>query len=515
MTAVDPPHPFRRCAPLTLALAAVLYANLPTTAYAGERAGVDTSWIRFRNDPAERLFPSLPAPRSAARNPATAVVRAVTNCDDDGPGSLRATIAAADSGDAVDLTALACGHITLETGAIPILVDDLSVRGADRSATTIDGGDADRVFIHYGGGTLLLRDLTITRGRHRASGFHLGIAGCIASASHLQLERSTVHGCYAGGEGAYGGAIYAYALTMSNSTLSDNHAYGIHDLAGTAAFGGAAFVYSVELHESTISGNRADHRANGTRESYDIGGGLVAILGGTIYDSTIDSNVSNGRGGGLATFSSVLVSNTTISGNVATTEFGGGLFVRWPAAVLLSNSTVADNGAPSAGGLWLNAPGSQLRSSIVARNGGGDIDNASRVGLDPPPTIAIVGTSNLVGTSSSSIELPDGTSNADPLLAPLAHNGGLTRTHALLRGSPAIDAGANPDGLPYDQRGAEFPRVYGAAPDIGAYERQAEHEAGPVLPVPALSAWATAMLGTLLAMFAFARSDRGRRRERA
>lgn len=516
MTAVAPPHPFRRRAPLALALAAALAAGVPMPAGAQDRA-VDTSWIRFRNDSAERLFPVLPAPRAAApAAPASpAPAHPVTNCDDDGPGSLRATIADADSGDVVDLTALACGHITLETGAIPVLVDDLELRGAGQDATTIDGGGADRVFIHYGGGTFLLQNLTVTGGRHRATGFHLGIAGCIASASHLQLDRSTVRGCYAGGEGAYGGAIYAYALTMSNSTLSDNHAYGIHDLADTAAFGGAAFVYSIELRESTISGNRADHRVNGTHASYDIGGGIAAVLGGTVYDSTIDSNVSNGRGGGLATFSSVLVSNATISGNVAATEFGGGLFVRWPAAVLLSNSTVAGNRAPSAGGLWLNALGSQLHSSIVARNDGGDIDNASLIGFDPPPSIEIVGASNLVGRVSPSIELPEGTSNADPLLGPLAHNGGPTRTHALRRGSPAIDAGSNINGLPYDQRGAAFPRVYGAAPDIGAYERQAEAAAEPVLPVPTLSAWALAMLGALLAVAALARSGSFGRRGRA
>jgi len=63
---------------------------------------------------------------------------------------------------------------------------------------------------------------------------------------------------------------------------------------------------------------------------------------------------------------------------------------------------------------------------------------------------------------------------ADPLLGPLADNGGPTLTHALLSGSPAIDA-AHPDGCPsVDQRGAPRP-VDGngdgvAACDIGSYE---------------------------------------------
>src|SRR5438045_8503037 len=56
--------------------------------------------------------------------------------------------------------------------------------------------------------------------------------------------------------------------------------------------------------------------------------------------------------------------------------------------------------------------------------------------------------------------------NTDPLLGPLADNGGPTRTHALLPGSPAINAG-NSSGAPAtDQRGAG--RV--GPVDIGAYE---------------------------------------------
>ena len=50
--------------------------------------------------------------------------------------------------------------------------------------------------------------------------------------------------------------------------------------------------------------------------------------------------------------------------------------------------------------------------------------------------------------------------------------GGPTQTLALDAGSPALDTGANPDGLADDQRGPGYVRVSGAGPDIGAYERQ-------------------------------------------
>ena len=60
----------------------------------------------------------------------------------------------------------------------------------------------------------------------------------------------------------------------------------------------------------------------------------------------------------------------------------------------------------------------------------------------------------------------------DPLLGPLADNGGPTFTHALLAGSPAIDAGSNPAALANDQRGPGFSRVSGAQADVGAFELQ-------------------------------------------
>ena len=62
----------------------------------------------------------------------------------------------------------------------------------------------------------------------------------------------------------------------------------------------------------------------------------------------------------------------------------------------------------------------------------------------------------------------------------LADNGGPTFTHALVAGSPAIDAGNNadaiivPEGTPLetDQRGIGFDRIINAIVDIGAFELQ-------------------------------------------
>ena len=62
----------------------------------------------------------------------------------------------------------------------------------------------------------------------------------------------------------------------------------------------------------------------------------------------------------------------------------------------------------------------------------------------------------------------------DPLLRPLAHNGGPTLTHLPLRSSPAIDAG-DPEFTPppdHDQRGSCFYRVFGGRIDVGSVETQ-------------------------------------------
>ena len=73
--------------------------------------------------------------------------------------------------------------------------------------------------------------------------------------------------------------------------------------------------------------------------------------------------------------------------------------------------------------------------------------------------------------------------NTDPVLGPLQNNGGPTFTHALLPGSPAIDAG-DPSFTPppyYDQRGFRFRRIFNGRIDVGALEVQPEP---PPFPTP-------------------------------
>jgi hypothetical protein len=87
----------------------------------------------------------------------------------------------------------------------------------------------------------------------------------------------------------------------------------------------------------------------------------------------------------------------------------------------------------------------------------------------------VTATFSLIGNTARATLGPGSANNLlnrDPLLGPLADNGGPTLTHALLPGSPAINAGSNLSNLTTDQRQAGFPRVFESAVDIGAFEVQ-------------------------------------------
>jgi hypothetical protein len=137
--------------------------------------------------------------------------------------------------------------------------------------------------------------------------------------------------------------------------------------------------------------------------------------------------------------------------------------------VHLSNATVTGNTANGeGGGIWFEYPYYTLgiESTIVAGNtAGGNPDDIFA------PGGTAEGSHNLI-VAAPGLGVPPDTIADDPLLLPLADNGGWTMTHALSEGSPAIDAGSNLQSFPFDQRGSGYFRVSGAAADIGAFEVQ-------------------------------------------
>lgn len=327
-----------------------------------------------------------------------------------------------------------------------------------------------------------------------------------------------------GGDGGDGGAIYsAGAVTLYRSALLRNKTgdggQGM-GFPGTGGRGGGLFNEGeeVNIEESEISENR-------TSDHYDYGrlspGGGIASLSGSvrIVRSTLSQNQTRGYGGGLYVLGDTLeVVNSTFSGNRAFT-YGGGLALLFEASATLEYLTVYNNsiyhdpsysGSPGGGGIFVGDETTvQIRNSILA----GNLDLYSYPQPGPSdcrgPLLSegynIIGnrvgcSGNLQPTDQSGTYNPDEDNSLDPLLLPLADNGGPTPTHLPESESPAVDTGSCTDiaGNPIttDQRGLDRP--FGEACDVGSVEREIETAVDPtslpertlqlrVHPNPALS----------------------------
>ncbi|MCC6426553.1 MAG: hypothetical protein IT435_07005 [Phycisphaerales bacterium] len=333
----------------------------------------------------------------------------VLNLSDAGVGSLRQAIAdanAAGGADVIEFNPDLSGTLSLTTGQI-VVSDSITMEGPGASQLSISGSDSSRV-LRFTGGTSALSGLTITGGNDFSGG---GISNTsILTLTDMVITGNTVN---AGG-GA--GLENSGTLTLTNSTISGNDG-GIGDGGGIRNDG------TMTITGSTISGNTA------------VNGGGILHFGPamTISNSTISGNSASIGGAAIINFNVLTVKNSTMSGNTA--------------ATMVTNSGTLT-----------------LTSVIIAGTAGNDM-----VG-----TFDAASANNLIQDSGSAGGLTDGVNGNmignDPLLGALGSNGGSTQTHALLAGSPAINAGSNPDTLTTDQRGGVFSRVFGNGIDIGAFE---------------------------------------------
>jgi hypothetical protein len=419
---------------------------------------------------------ALPLPAQPSQN------WVVTNCDDDnsnggqGPvGSLRHAVAQAASLDTIDMTGLDC-TITLQAGAIQIPQNTLTLTGPGVDHLTIVATAGNRVLNNTNIGSLFISGLTVTLGSiHLASGNAYG--GCIYSGGTVDFRHAAATYCSvrtdSGKSG--GGAIYAKTgMDLRYCTLDHNNAFGF------GYGGGARSSNSLSLKYCTVSHNSAL-----------IGGGISGTGNVTVTSSTIVANTA-GRSGAIDAFNLtptgkiLTLVNSTISGNSASSRVGG-VFANTP-TVNVRNSTIAFNTAAGGKsgmttygvGLTVQAaPNSvtlNLDSSLIANNAYASTPLDFSVILGIGKSITTNGAHDLVYATSDTV--PGGTmQHTCPLLGPLRNNGGPTATHALLSGSPAIDAGSNPANKDEDQRGIDidtaplpYPRVVGPAADIGAFE---------------------------------------------
>jgi hypothetical protein len=290
-----------------------------------------------------------------------------------------------------------------------LLIDQsLTINGLGASNLTISGNNASRVFAVYNAGTVNISGLTIT-----------------------------------GGKAAFGGGVRNLNsnLTLSNSAISGNSAEGGPN--GTGAGGGIynAASGTVSISNSTVSGNT----------TVGIGGGIYNSTSGTvsISNSTVSGNTATYGGGGIYNKNTVSISNSTVSGNTANFN-GGGIYSNRYSIVNVTSTIIAGNSSNRQKDIGGPAAFTSGGNNLIG-NGDGASGFSNGVKND------------IVGTAANPI---------NPQLGPLANNGGPTQTQALLPGSPALNAGSNPNNLTTDQRGTGFNREVGGQTDIGAFEEQ-------------------------------------------
>ncbi len=428
--------------------------------------------------------------RPGRRHPAvpTGNIVPVTNCNDDGPGSLRDAIdSVAVSGDTIDLTHTGCSTITLTTGSIFIGQTDLTLQGPGRSLI-IDGNGAYSLR-HIGSGALEIHDLSIVDGRKYSSTADAK-GGCIYSHGTATLVGAYLKYCRAEtadpNDYSFGGAVYGREGVIAVDTdivLSDAGGAGVS--AGGAVYtpGDATIAYSrIGMNFARDAGGGVFARDGLYMKYSSVFDNEAGVAGGTygrgnvfITNSTIAGNRAGFSGAalldGTGAAAPITLTNSTVSGNTAL-AFGGLLFRNYPARV--SNSTIAFNSESNYGnyryGAGFSANSSvELQSSIVARN---TLQHSVYGPLpdDMGGNGVLTGSNNATEFVVPPLVAPPGTLYGNPYLASLSYNGGLTPTHALQPTSPCIDAGNNVTGLSVDQRGPGFPRVIGANTDIGAFE---------------------------------------------
>lgn len=253
-------------------------------------------------------------------------------------------------------------------------------------------------------------------------------------------------------------------LTITDSLISGNTSAA--EAGGVGVADADAFITN-----TTVSGNEAVTGRGG-------GVGMIGLNNDPVLfldRVSIDNNIAASDGGGVAVIDADFnFANTTISNNNAAGNGGGLAFSTsdGSASPLVIFSTIASNQTGGFGGnVAVNGGETRFLAAIIADPLGGVSIPARNFVSGGPGQLS--GSFSLVTDTSASFSPNENLIGVDPLLGPLADNGGSVRTRALLTNSPAIDAGLDAS-FRVDARNRPRP-VDGdgdgmATSDIGAFE---------------------------------------------
>ena len=258
--------------------------------------------------------------------------------------------------------------------------------------------------------------------------------------------------------------LWGGGILLGNGLLGLRNCIVSGNIAGQDGGGIYATQGELTLIRSTVRGNRATHDGGGVYSTVE-----TVVRNSTISGNIASSNALSGGGGGIFfDVDQLKMKNDTVANN-STRGSGGGILSFGDAR--LNNATVARNvadsdntGAPLGGGLRNGGSGTfRVGNSVIALNhyglGGAKTDCSGNYDA--------FGRNLLTTNSGCTLGDPPDILTSHPKLGKLANNGGPTKTIALLKHSPAINHARKSSAEKRDQRGHKR----GKHPDIGAFER--------------------------------------------
>lgn len=400
--------------------------------------------------------------------------------DTDSVLSLREAIGRAGDGDTIVFdSSLAGGTIALNNSCMLSIDKGITIDAASVGGITIDANGGSRVFYIIGSKVSVeFVHLTIMGGREdTADG-----GGIYNYNGSLKLTDCTVSGNTAG---AKGGGIYndSGSLTLTNCTVSGNSAGtyggGIH-----CGIGSSATITDSVISENSVTGTDGQ------------GGGIHSWGTVLLADSVISGNTASGCGGGLFNGDFMTVTHSSVWGNTAVN--GGGIYNEL-IDLTLTDSAIFGNTAVNGGGIFNCYTLSVVNNTVsgnAASGSGGGIYNSSEDNIvlilsnsivtlndaDADPDLYLDQESAIFAENNNLI-------SDDPgfVTPPVFESGVLTNLDSLdlslTSSSKAVNAGENSD-VTSETDLAGNPRIVNGIVDIGAFEYQgsaAEQLAAPAI----------------------------------